>query len=121
MRPQQGLEPCQRHVQAQRERQNFILLACRRMGTPAASIKEPEKREFVVDSGACMHMVSKRDLNSAELETLGTSRILRTVMTANGEVRTREDATVHVKEIGPIRDGYSSRRNSRSSFSREAL
>ena len=32
--------------------------------------KEPEEREFVVDSGASMHMVSKRDLNSAELETM---------------------------------------------------
>ena len=33
---------------------------------PAASTKEPEEREFVVDSGASMHMVSKKDLNSAE-------------------------------------------------------
>ena len=32
----------------------------------AASTKEPEEREFVVDSGASVHMVSKRDLNSAE-------------------------------------------------------
>ena len=30
---------------------------------PAASTKEPEEREFVVDAGASMHMVSKRDLN----------------------------------------------------------
>ena len=28
----------------------------------AASTKEPEEREFVVDSGASMHMVSKKDL-----------------------------------------------------------
>ena len=41
---------------------------------PGASAREPEKREFVVDSGASMHMVSKRDLNSAELETMRTSR-----------------------------------------------
>ena len=34
---------------------------------PAASTKEPEEREFVVESGVSMHMVSKRDLNSAEL------------------------------------------------------
>ena len=31
-----------------------------------ASKKEPEEREFVVDSGASMHLVSKKDLNSAE-------------------------------------------------------
>ena len=40
---------------------------------PAASTKEPEEREFVVDSGASMHMVSKKDLNSAEFETMKTS------------------------------------------------
>ena len=39
---------------------------------PAASTKNPEEREFVVDSGAGMHMVSKRELNSAELETMRT-------------------------------------------------
>ena len=37
---------------------------------PAASTKEPEEREFVVDSGASMHIVRKKDLNSAELETM---------------------------------------------------
>ena len=47
---------------------------------PAASTNEPEERELV-DSGASMHMVSKRDLNSAELETRRTSRSPTTVMT----------------------------------------
>ena len=40
----------------------------------AASTKEPEEREFVVDSRASMHMVSKRDLDPAQLETMRTSR-----------------------------------------------
>ena len=44
-------------------------------------------------------MVSKRDLNSAELETMRTSRSPTTVMTANGEVQTREEATVHMKQL----------------------
>ena len=44
-------------------------------------------------------MVSKRDLNPAELETTRTSRSPTTVLTADGEVRTREEATVHVKEL----------------------
>ena len=48
----------------------------------AASTKEPEERKFVVDSGAGMHMVSKKDLNSADLETLRTSRSPTTMMTA---------------------------------------
>ena len=46
-----------------------------------------------------MHMVSKKDLNSAELETMRISRNPTTVMTANGEVQTREEATVYVKEL----------------------
>ena len=44
-------------------------------------------------------MVSKKDLNSAELETMRTSRSPTTVMTANGEVQTREEATVYVKQL----------------------
>ena len=65
---------------------------------PASTLK-PEEREFVVDSGASMHMISKKDLNSVELETLTTSRSPTTVMTANGEVQTHEEATVYVKEL----------------------
>ena len=35
-----------------------------------ASTLKPEEREFVVDSGASMHMISKKDLNSVEMDTL---------------------------------------------------
>ena len=66
---------------------------------PAASTKEPEEREFVVDSGASVHMVSKRGLSPAELETMRTSRSPTTVMTANGEVQTKEEATENVKQL----------------------
>ena len=61
---------------------------------PAPSTLKPEEREFVVDSGASMHMISKKDLISAELETLTTSGSPTTVITANGEVQTHEEATV---------------------------
>ena len=61
---------------------------------PSASSRESCQREFVVDSGASMHMLSKKDLDSAELETMRTSRSPTTVMTASGEVQTREEATV---------------------------
>ena len=46
-----------------------------------------------------MHMISKKDLNSAELETVTTSRSPTTVITANGEVQTNEQAIVYVKEL----------------------
>ena len=35
---------------------------------PASTLK-PEEREFVVDSGASMHMISKKDLSDAEMDT----------------------------------------------------
>ena len=46
-----------------------------------------------------MHILSKKDLNSAELETVTTSRSPTTVFTSNGEVQTHEEATVYVKEL----------------------
>ena len=66
---------------------------------PAPSTIKPEEKEFVVDSGASMHMISKKDLNFAELETVTTSRSPTTVKTANGEVQTNEEATVYVRVL----------------------
>ena len=66
---------------------------------PSPSNLQPEEREFVVDSRASMHMISKQDLNSAELETLTKSCSPTIVITANGEVQTQEEATVYVKEL----------------------
>ena len=66
---------------------------------PAPSTLKPEEREFVVDSGASMHMISKKDLNSAEMDTWTKSCSPTIVITANGEVQTHEEATVYVKEL----------------------
>ena len=46
-----------------------------------------------------MHMVSAKDLNSAELATMRTSSGPMTAMTANGEVRTNKEATENVKQL----------------------
>ena len=64
-----------------------------------ASNHTPEEREFVVDSGASMQMISKKDLNSAEMDTLTKSCSPTIVITENGEVQTHEEATVYVKEL----------------------
>ena len=66
----------------------------------AASTLKPEEREFVVDSGASMHMISKKDLSNAEMDTLTKSCNPTIVITANGEVQTHEEAIVYVKELG---------------------
>ena len=60
---------------------------------------KPEEKEFVVDSRASMHMISKKDLNSAEMDTLTKSCSPTVVVTVNGEVQTHEEATVYVKEL----------------------
>ena len=65
---------------------------------PTSKLK-PEEREFVVDSGASMHVTSKKDLSDAAMDTLTKSCGLAMAITANGEVQTHEEATVYVKEL----------------------
>ena len=47
---------------------------------PAPSSTKPEEREFVVESGASMHVLSRKDQK-------------------NGEVQTNEEATVYVYDL----------------------
>ena len=54
---------------------------------------------FVVDSGASMHMLSKKDLSSDEMDTLRRCRNPTTVATANWEVETNEEAQVFVHDL----------------------
>ena len=61
---------------------------------PASTLKL-EEREFVVDSGASMHMISKKDLSDAEMDTLTKSCSPTMVITANGEVQTHGEAIVY--------------------------
>ena len=65
---------------------------------PASTLK-PEERDFFVDSGASMHMISKKDSSNAVMETLRKSCSPTIVITANGEVKTHEEAIVYVKEL----------------------
>ena len=46
-----------------------------------------------------MHMISKKDLSDAEMDTLTKSCSPTIIITANGEVHTHEEATVYVKEF----------------------
>ena len=46
-----------------------------------------------------MHMVSKKDLSDAEMDTLTNSCSPTIVTTPNGEVQTHEEATVYVKQL----------------------
>ena len=46
-----------------------------------------------------MHMISKKDLSDAEMDTLTKSCSPTIVITGNGEVQTHEEAIVYVKEL----------------------
>ena len=46
-----------------------------------------------------MHVLSRKAQYAAELETVRVSKSPSTVVTANGEVQTSEEATVYVKEL----------------------
>ena len=53
---------------------------CHEWCFPAPSVIKPEERELVVDSGASTHMSSRKDLNSAGLETGRVSKSPTTVV-----------------------------------------
>ena len=77
---------------------------------PASNL-EPEERELGI---------SKKDLNSAEMDTLTKSCSPTIVITSNGEVQTGEEATVYVI-IGYILDYGSPREYASSLIARKAL
>ena len=56
-----------------------------------------------------MHMISKKDLSDAEMDTLTKSCSPTIVITANGEVQTHEEATVYAKELDTLLKMKSSR------------
>ena len=66
---------------------------------PAPTSKRSEERDIVVDPGASMHMTSKKELSSDEMGTAKRSRTPAVVLTANGEVRTYEEAQVFVHDL----------------------
>ena len=75
----------------------YFRIEARAMLAPTST--SPEERGFVVDSGASMHMLSKKVLSSDELETLRRSRNPTVVVTANGEVQTIEEAQKNVHDL----------------------
>ena len=88
---------------------------------PASTLK-PEEREFVVDSGASMHMISKKkDLKDAEMDTLTKSCSPTIVITANGEVQTHERGYGACQRIGYILDCESPRKHASSFVAWKAL
>ena len=75
---------------------------------PAPSVIKLEEREFVEDSGASMHMLSKKDLNSADL---GRSTCMKMPNKRYMKIRAyKRSSDGKCQGIGPIRDSKASRR-----------
>ena len=99
MRSRRRMETSQKYPEAQRKRTNLFFSLTEVWCLPAPSATKPEEGKFVVDSGASMHMLSRKDLNAAELENARVWKSPTTVVTASGEVQTNEEATMYVKEF----------------------
>ena len=67
---------------------------------PAPTSKCPEEREFVVDSGASVHMMSEKDVSSDELDAVRRSRNPTVVLTVNGELHRNEETQVYAHDDG---------------------
>ena len=90
------------------------------------NLKEQDRATFFSPSenrclGASMHMISKKDLNSAEMDTLTKSCSPTMVITANGEVQTHEESHSLRQSIGYILDNGSPRKHASSLIARKAL
>ena len=70
-----------------------------------------------------MHMIRKKDLSDAEMDTLTKSCTCSPtiVITANGEVQTYEEAIVYVKELDIFLTIESPRKHASSIVARKAL
>ena len=101
-------------------RKSNILFTFRKLVFACINFK-PEEREFVVDAGASMHMISKKDLSDAEMDTLTKSCSPTIVIPANGEVQTHEEATVYVKEFEKFLTMKGPRKHASSIVARKAL
>ena len=93
-----SVEAGQNCVKKLKEEERATFYSPSENGSLPASIRKPEEREFVVDSGASMHMISTKDLSDAEMDTT-KSCSPTIVITANGEVQTHGEAIVYVKEL----------------------
>ena len=98
MRPQRSIELGENAFQLKIE-DKATLYCLSEAWMLAPSSKKPEEREFVVDSGASMHMQSKKDSSSFKLDIFPKSRNPTTVITANGAVQTSEKAQVYVHDL----------------------
>ena len=85
------------HMLKEKDYATYILRAFRGLVFTSAIFNETRGNR--ISGGASMHMRSRKDLNSAELDTMRASRNPSTVVTENGDVQTHEEATLYVNDL----------------------
>ena len=100
MRPRRCVETCQKYLQAQRKGQSYILFACRGVDY-AGRIHDNPRRNRVCGRFRSKHAhgQQERPEESRILEIERISKNPTVVVTAKGEVLTKEEATVYVREL----------------------
>ena len=68
--PRSSVEAGQKCVKIKEQEKSKHSSHLRNIGACLHPNLKPEEREFVVDTGASMHTISKKDLNDAEMDTL---------------------------------------------------
>ena len=76
----------EQYLQAEEFGQSYVLYSSEVKAMSAPASKRPEEREFVVNSRASMHMMSKKRIK------LRRDGHIEVVLTANGELHTNEEA-----------------------------
>ena len=87
----------------------------------SASTLKPEEREFVVDSGASIHMISKKDLSDAEMDTLTKSCSPTIVITRQWRSADASRGNCVCQRIGHILDYESPRKHASNIVAWKAL
>ena len=80
-------------------RKNNVLFSYWSQGNAGAHFKHSWGMRICGGLRSIKHMLSRKDLNSSELDTVRVSTNPTTVFTANGEVQTNEEATVYVYHV----------------------
>ena len=119
--PRSSVEAGQKCIKIKKEQERATFFRPSENRRLPASTLKPEEREFVVDSRASMHIISKKDLSDAEMDTLTKSCSPTIDITANGEVQTHEEAIVYVKEVDIFLTLKSPRKHASSIVARKAL
>ena len=91
-------------LQAQKNKDETALYSPVEVKAPVLFQKSLDERMVVVDSGASMHMLRKRDVSPVDMDTLRRFRTPSTVVTANGEVQTKRGSTSICSRSWPLRD-----------------